>query len=102
MSQGSITERSEGELSLAGVLDYSTGPALRQQGSRLIASSKAGALHLDCSAVEHSSSVGLSLLLSYTRDARKAGKTLQISGLPKDMQEIAKVGELLEILPLQH
>ena len=52
--------------------------------------------------MEHSSSVGLSLLLSYTRDARKAGKTLQISGLPKDMQEIAKVGELLEILPLQH
>jgi phospholipid transport system transporter-binding protein len=102
MTQGSITERSEGELALAGVLDYSTGPALRQQGARLIAASKAGALRLDCSAVEHSSSVGLSLLLSYTRDARKAGKTLQISGLPKDMQEIAKVGELLDILPLQH
>ena len=102
MSQGSLTERGEGELALAGVLDYSTGPALRQQGARLIAASKAGALHLDCSAVEHSSSVGLSLLLSFTRDARRFGKTLQISGMPKDMQEIAKVGELLEILPLQH
>lgn len=102
MSQGSITERAEGELALAGVLDYSTGPALREQGRCLIAASKAAALRLDCSAVERSSSVGLSLLLSYTRDARKAGKTLQIAGLPKDMQEIAKVGELLEILPLQH
>lgn len=102
MTQGSITERAEGELALAGVLDYSTGPALREQGARLIAASKASALRLDCSAVAHSSSVGLSLLLSYTRDARKAGKTLQISGMPKDMQEIAKVGELLEILPLQH
>ncbi|MFR0692652.1 lipid asymmetry maintenance protein MlaB [Enterobacterales bacterium AE_CKDN230030158-1A_HGKHYDSX7] len=102
MSQGRITERAEGDLALAGVLDYSTGPALREQGRALIAGSKAAALRLDCSAVERSSSVGLSLLLSYTRDARKAGKTLQISGLPKDMEEIAKVGELLEILPLQH
>ena len=102
MSQGSITERAEGELALAGVLDYSTGPALREQGGRLIAASKAGALRLDCSAVERSSSVGLSLLLSFTRDAHKAGKSLQIGGLPKDMQEIAKVGGLLEILPLQH
>ncbi|EMV9185907.1 anti-sigma factor antagonist [Escherichia coli] len=102
MSQGDISERSEGELALVGVLDYSTGPALREKGARLISSSKATALRVDCSGVEHSSSVGLSLLLSYTRDARKAGKTLQIAGLPKDMQEIAKVGELLEILPLQH
>lgn len=102
MSQGSITQRADGELALAGVLDYSTGPALREQGGCLIAASKAGALRLDCSAVERSSSVGLSLLLSFTRDARKAGKTLQIVGMPNDMQEIAKVGGLLEILPLLH
>ncbi|AGI22966.1 STAS domain-containing protein [Pseudomonas sp. MT3] len=102
MSQGSVTERAAGELALAGVLDYSTGPGLREQGGRLIAASKAGALRLDCSAVERSSSVGLSLLLSFTRDAHKSGKTLQIVGMPRDMQEIAKVGGLLEILPLQH
>jgi len=100
MSQGSVTQRAEGELALAGVLDYSTGPALREQGGCLIAASKVSALRLDCSAVERSSSVGLSLLLSFTRDARKAGKTLQILGMPKDMQEIARVGGLLEILPL--
>lgn len=102
MSQGSVTERADGELALAGVLDYSTGPALREQGGRLIAASKASALRLDCTAVERSSSVGLSLLLSFTRDARKAGKTLLIAGMPKEMQDIAKVGGLLEILPLQH
>ncbi|WP_152220687.1 lipid asymmetry maintenance protein MlaB [Pseudomonas sp. SCB32] len=102
MSQGSVTQRADGELVLAGVLDYSTGPALRDQGGCLIAASKANALRLDCSAVERSSSVGLSLLLSFTRDAHKAGKALQIVGMPKDMQEIAGVGGLLEILPLQH
>ncbi|MBL0949385.1 MAG: anti-sigma factor antagonist [Pseudomonas sp.] len=101
MSQASITERSTGQLQLVGVLDYSTGPQLREQGARLIASSSAARLSLDCNAVEKSSSVGLALLLAFMRDARKAGRELTISGLPDDMREIAQVSGLLELLPLQ-
>ena len=86
---------------LSGVLDYSTGPLLREQGARLIAASSATRLALDCSTVEKSSSVGLALLLAFMRDARKAGRELTISALPDDMREIAKVSGLLELLPLQ-
>ncbi|MCR3769805.1 hypothetical protein K3Z88_14595, partial [Pseudomonas aeruginosa] len=50
---------------------------------------------------ERSSSVGISLLLAFMRDARKAGKVLSVRALPDDMREIAKVSSLLEILPLQ-
>ena len=88
-------------LQLAGVLDYSSGPALREQGGRLIRASQAAELVVDCSAVERSSSVGISLLLAFMRDARKAGKVLSVRALPEDMREIAKVSSLLEILPLQ-
>ena len=101
MSQASITERGNGQLQLAGVLDYSTGPQLREQGARLIAASSAARLSLDCSAVEKSSSVGLALLLAFVRDARKAGRELSIGALPDDMREIAQVSGLLELLPLQ-
>ncbi|MNN26457.1 Anti-sigma-B factor antagonist [compost metagenome] len=100
MSQASITEVGAGQLKLAGVLDYRTGPALREQGKRLIRASRAGNLVVDCSAVEKTSSVGLSLLLAYLRDARKAGKSLQVRGMPEDMYKIAQVGGLLEIIPL--
>ncbi|MBO3275045.1 STAS domain-containing protein [Pseudomonas schmalbachii] len=100
MSQASVTEVSAGQLKLAGVLDYRTGPALREQGKRLIRESRASSLVVDCSAVEKSSSVGLSLLLAYLRDARKAGKSLQVRGMPEDMHKIAQVGGLLEIIPL--
>ena len=100
MSQASITERAVGQLQLAGVLDYSTGPKLREQGARLIAASSAARLALDCSAVEKSSSVGLSLLLSFMRDAKKLGREVSISGLPHDMQQIAKVSGLEDVLPL--
>jgi phospholipid transport system transporter-binding protein len=101
VSQASISESAPGQLQLSGVLDYSTGPLLREQGARRIAASSAARLSLDCGAVEKSSSVGLALLLAFVRDARKAGRELVITGLPEDMRQIAQVSGLLELLPLE-
>ena len=98
MSQASVTAAGGGELMLTGVIDYRTGPALREQGAALIKASTAPALTLDCSGVEKSSSVGLALLLAFMRDAQAAGKSVTVRALPEDMQEIAKVSELTELL----
>ncbi|BFT61281.1 lipid asymmetry maintenance protein MlaB [Pseudomonas moorei] len=98
MSESAVQMDEAGELKLSGVLDYRTGPDLRKQGQALIKSSKAAALVVDCSAVEKSSSVGLSLLLCFMRDAEAAGKALSIRGMPEDMREIAQVSELTELL----
>ncbi len=100
MSEARIERVAEGELRLIGVLDYQTGPALREAGRALIAASRTP-LTLDCSAVERSSSVGLSLLLAFMRDAKAAGVDLRISALPEEMEKIAKVSGLLDILPLE-
>ncbi|MFJ4372989.1 lipid asymmetry maintenance protein MlaB [Pseudomonas japonica] len=101
MSGGSVQLAEPGVLSLAGILDYRSGPQLREQGRALIASSPAAALVLDCTAVEMSSSVGLSLLLAFMRDAKGAGKALEVRGMPHGMREIAEVYGLDEILALQ-
>ncbi|MDD2159176.1 STAS domain-containing protein [Pseudomonas sp. MIL19] len=101
MISARISETSPGVFILAGGLDYQSAPALREQGARLLKASQASAFVLDCSAVEKSSSVGLSLLLAFMRDASAAGKTLTVRSLPKDMHEIAGVCGLLDILPLQ-
>ena len=98
MSDSAVRMNETGDLLLSGVLDYRTGPGLREQGQALIKSSKAAALVIDCSAVEKSSSVGLSLLLCFMRDAQAAGKALSIRGMPEDMREIAQVSELTELL----
>lgn len=98
MSESAVRMDEAGELRLSGVLDYRTGPELRQQGQALINASKASAVVVDCSAVEKSSSVGLSLLLCFMRDAQAAGKALSIRGMPEDMREIAQVSELTELL----
>ena len=98
MSETAVRMDESGELRLSGVLDYRTGPGLRKQGQALINASKAAAVVVDCSAVEKSSSVGLSLLLCFMRDAQAAGKALSIRGMPEDMREIAQVSELTELL----
>jgi len=98
MSDTAIRESAAGQLSLSGVIDYRSGAALRTQGQALIAATAAANLVLDCSAVVKSSSVGVSLLLAYTRDAMAAGKTLQVQGLPRDMRQIAEVCGLTEML----
>lgn len=98
VSESAIRLGDAGELMLSGVLDYRTGPALRKQGQALIKTTQAAELVIDCSGVEKSSSVGLSLLLCFMRDAKAAGKTWSVRGMPEDMREIAQVSELTELL----
>jgi phospholipid transport system transporter-binding protein len=98
MNESAVRIGAAGELLLSGVLDYRTGPGLRKEGQALINSSTAPALVVDCSAVVKSSSVGLSLLLAFMRDAAAAGKALSIRALPDDMREIAQVSGLTELL----
>jgi phospholipid transport system transporter-binding protein len=100
MSEAAIRQGAAGELLLSGVLDYRSGPALRENGRKLIAASPTRELVLDCTAVEKSSSVGLSLLLAFMRDAKAAGKNLRVRGLPQDMQGIARVSGLQQLLDL--
>lgn len=101
MSEASLTLSADGVLSLVGVLDYRSGPALREQGRQLITGCAQASVVLDCAGVSKSSSVGLALLLAFLRDARGAGKQLVLRNLPEDMCEIAQVSGLDAVLPLR-
>lgn len=101
MSEASLTLSADGVLSLGGVLDYRSGPALREQGRKLISGGAQASLLLDCAGVSKSSSVGLALVLAFMRDAKSVGKQLALRNLPEDMREIAQVSGLGDLLPLQ-
>ncbi|MBF7142822.1 MULTISPECIES: STAS domain-containing protein [Pseudomonas] len=90
MSLGSI-EVAGGELHLSGVLDYRTGARLREQGAKLIGQLPAAQVIVDCSAIQSANSVGISLLLALSRDAKKAGKAFGIRALPQELSQIAEV-----------
>lgn len=101
MSSAAISSDAAGVLHLTGVLDYSTGPVLREQGQRLIHNASEQTLHINCAGVERSSSVGLALLLAYMRDAQAVGKTVELLQLPEDMRKIAQVSNLSEMLGIE-
>ena len=98
MTRSAVRQGEAGELLLSGVLDHRTGRALRKRGQALINASNASVLLIDCSAVVKSSSVGLSLLLCFLRDAAAVNKPASIRALPGDMREIAQVSGLTELL----
>ena len=98
MTAAAVSMSEPGVLRLSGVLDYTTGAALRSQGKALIAASRESRMVLDCSAVTRSSSVGLALLLSFIRDAEATGKFWELRGLPQEMRGIAEVYDLGEVL----
>ncbi|MGN8257987.1 lipid asymmetry maintenance protein MlaB [Pseudomonas sp. SMSB3] len=98
MSEAAVTMAEPGVMRLAGELDYRSGPSLRKQGKGLIAACAEAQLVFDCSAVSRSTSVGLSLLLAFIRDAQAAGKAYSVRGMPDDMREIAEVYDLDEVL----
>ena len=98
MSEPGVSMAEPGVLRLAGVLDYRSGPALRKAGGALIAACRDTSLVLDCSAVQRSTSVGLSLLLAFIRDAQALGKHCECRGMPEGMREIAEVYDLDEVL----
>ena len=99
MSKAYVVQTSNG-LALKGELDSQTGPVLRIEGQKLVQASPLKTIVLDLKEVTRSSSVGLSLLLSFMRDANRLGKNLSISSLPKDMRQIAMVSGVLKVLPL--
>lgn len=101
MSGAAIVEAAPGQLQLSGVIDFRSGPQLRESGKQVIRASQTKELLLDCTAVQKSSSVGVSLLLAFMRDAAAAGKTLTLRGLPEDMRQIAHVSGLDDLLPVQ-
>ena len=101
MSKANVTIDDLGVLQISGVLDYSNGAALREQGQTLIRNSAAKTIQLNCAGVEKSSSVGLALLLAFMRDSEGAGKTVELAQLPEDMRKIAQVSGLTEIFGIE-
>lgn len=79
------------QLRLQGTLDFASAPALRDELTSAIIASAGQPLTLDLSAVSHSNSVGLSLLLSAVRAAREHKISLQVAGLPAGLLSMAGV-----------
>ncbi|MBL4796248.1 MAG: STAS domain-containing protein [Oleispira sp.] len=84
---------------LSGRLDRLTAKELLQQGRRLIA--KAGSQwQVDLAEVNHSSSVGIALLLDWLRYGQGKNVTLEFLNVPDKMLDVIEFSGLAEVFKL--
>ncbi len=81
---------------LSGVLNLSTVPDLWREMATQIRSNKQ--LVVSLAGVESTSSAALALLLQGLEEAQKSGCELHYEHIPQDLQALAKVSNVLEIL----
>ena len=81
---------------LSGALNLSTVPDLWREMAAQIHANKQ--LVVSLAGVESASSAALALLLQGLDEARKAGCELHYEQIPKDLQALARVSNVLELL----
>jgi len=84
---------------LKGVLDFSSVPVVWRQHKHLLETQKN--ITLDLSGVEHSNSAGIALLLDWLRYTRSKGVALVFTNMPEQMQSLARVSGVADLLCVQ-
>jgi phospholipid transport system transporter-binding protein len=77
-----------------------TVPALLQSMSSQFPANGSGEVHIDLAGVTRSDSAGLALLVEWLRLAETRDISLQFHNLPGQLREIARVSDLLPLLPM--
>jgi len=99
MSQSGITRQDPQHFLVEGELNMVTVPALLQAMINQFPASGSEA-HIDLAGVTRSDSAGLALLMEWLRLAKTRNMRLQFHNLPLQLREIARVSDLLPLLPL--
>ncbi|MGB5539217.1 MAG: STAS domain-containing protein [Gammaproteobacteria bacterium] len=100
MAEAGFTDRGNGSWLLEGELDYYTVPGVLASSARRMTGE--GSIRVDLKGVTRADSAGLALLLAWLRDAERAGRSISFVNVPAQLQSIARVCGLEEILPLSH
>ena len=98
--QVKINKQKEGMYAIEGELNMQTVPEISHQLQDLISRHGSESFTLDLSLVSRSDSAGVALLVDAMQNAKKVKSTLLFSNLPQQMQDIAGISGLLDILPL--
>lgn len=91
-----LIQQDSGKFALTGALKFDTVPALQRQFMQLVP--RADSVTLDLSGVTYCDSSGVALMLECIRLSRKAKKTLHFFHIPVQMQAIARISGVADLL----
>lgn len=98
--QPKINTNKNGSYAIEGELNNQTVPDISKQLVTLIPAIEGKNITLDLALVSRSDSAGVALLVEVMQLAKSANLTLLFSNLPQQMQDIAGISGLLDILPI--
>jgi len=98
MSSSTISYSDEGMLTINGEFGFATASDLLKQGLTLMDTQKE--LTIDLSGITGSDSAGLAVMLEWMDNYKAAGQQLYFRNIPESLLEIARVSNLIDLLPL--
>lgn len=98
MSRATLDCSDDGLLTINGEFGFATASDLLTQGKNLTNSHKK--LTIDLSGVTGSDSAGLAIMLEWMDNCIATGQQLHFRNVPESLLEIARVSNLIDLLPL--
>lgn len=98
--QPSINTNENGHYAIEGELNNQTVPEISQKLMKLVSSVTGKNITLDLALVSRSDSAGVALLVEVMQLAKSTNLTLVFTNLPQQMQDIAGLSGLINILPI--
>ncbi len=89
-----VSEPSSGRIVVTGELTFATARDARELGLKVLESSRAERLAIDCAAVTRADSAGLAALLDWLAWGRRKSRAVSLENLPASLLAIARISEL--------
>lgn len=93
-----LQERAPGKFAASGPLTFATARVARDSGLAAFGASSAREIEVDCGGITASDSGGMTVLLDWLTFAKRSGKALRYEGLPEQVQALARIADVLELL----
>jgi len=93
-----LTQGGPGKLAVRGPLTFATARLARETGLAALQGANSSRTEIDLRGVTGSDSAGMAVLLDWLASAKQSGRSLQFSNLPAQLQELARICDVLELL----
>ena len=93
-----LTETSPGQFVARGPLTFATARRAREMGLSVLSATSSKDIHVDCSGINASDSAGMTVLLDWLSVAKGSGRSLHYGNLPDQVEAIARISDVLELL----
>ncbi|HZO22119.1 MAG TPA: STAS domain-containing protein [Steroidobacteraceae bacterium] len=93
-----LQEGSAGQFVARGPLTFATARRSRELGLSAFGAARSREILVECAGISASDSAGMTVLLDWLSYAKQSGRALHFGNLPAQVQAIARISDVLELL----